>query len=93
MMHGAIEKVRDDSDVGGHGELAVGIRLETFRHRGDAVRLLDAERDGFRIRPIAAKQRDVGAVQRRDDATVRGRWPVAARICLARYAAVACGTA
>ena len=67
MMHGAIEKVRDDPDVRGHRELPAGIGSETFRDRGHPIRLVDAECDCFRIRPIAAKQRDVGAVQRRDD--------------------------
>ena len=52
------------------------------RNRGDAVRLLDRERDHAPIRRIAANQRDVGAVQRRhrprraiagDDASIWSR--------------------
>ena len=77
-------KVRDDADVAIDAELAKRVRLEALRHGGDAVGLLDAERDDFGIRRVAAEQRDVGAVQRRDDATARVSPPVDARICRAR---------
>ena len=42
-------------------------RFQAFRDRRDRVGLFDAERDGFRVRRIAADDRDVGAVKRRDD--------------------------
>ena len=74
-------------------QLALGVRLQALRHGGDAVGLLDAERDGFRVRRIAAEQRDVGAMQRRDDFRRRPASGGAARIWRARYAAVACGIA
>ena len=51
-----------------HAELAVGVGREALGHGRHAVRLLDAERDDLRVRRIAAEQRDVGAVQRRDHA-------------------------
>ena len=64
----AVDEVGNDPDVARHPELAIGIGLEALRDGGHAVGLLDAEGDGFRVRRIAAEQRDVGAVQRRDDA-------------------------
>ncbi len=66
-MDGAVEKIRDHADVVLDAKLPVRVGLEAFGDSRDAVRLLDAEGHGFRIRAVAAEQRDVGAVQRRDD--------------------------
>ena len=49
------------------------------------------KRDDLRVRAIAAEQRDVGAVQRGDHARHDAAVVDDARICRARYAAVACG--
>ena len=49
-------------------ELAEGVGLEALGDRRHAVGLLDAEGHGLRIGAVAAEQRDVGAVQRGDDA-------------------------
>ena len=64
----AIEEVRDDANLARHPELAVGVGFQALRYGRDAVRLLDAEGDGLRIRPVVADHRNVGAVQRGDHA-------------------------
>ena len=66
LVRFAVDEVGNDADVARHAEFAVGVGLEALGHRRHAVGLLDAERDDFRVRAIAAEQRDVGAVQRRD---------------------------
>ncbi len=67
MVRGAVQKVGDHSDVSGDFQLAARICLEAFRDRRDSVRLVDAERDRFRVRPVAPEQRDIRAVERGDD--------------------------
>ena len=62
-----IEEVGNDLDVSRHSECPVCIGLQAFRDRRDRIRLFDAVRDGFRIRRVAADDRDVSAVKRRDD--------------------------
>ena len=64
----AIEEIRNHADVTAHAQRGDRVCLQALRHRGDAVRLLDGERDDPRVRRVAADQRDVGAVQRRDRA-------------------------
>ena len=76
-----------------HAQLAVGVGLEALGDGRHAVGLLDAERDGLGVRAVAAEQRDVGAVERRDDRAARDASRCDARIWRARYAAVACGIA
>ena len=63
----AVEEVGDDLDAGAHRKLAVGVVPQAAGDRGDAVRLVDGERDRLQIGRVAADQGDVGAVQRRDD--------------------------
>ena len=78
-----------------HRQRAARVGAEALRHGGHAVGLLDGERHRFRIRVIAADERDVGAVQRRDDprrAVRRGRrpgsaWPDTRRSRAARRSA------
>ena len=72
-MDRAIEEVGNDADVAADAELAPRIGFEALGHRGDPVRLFDAERHGLRVRRVAAKQGNVGSVQRRDDL---GRHPI-----------------
>ena len=67
-MQAAIQKIRDDGDVAGYAKLFACGRPEAFRHGGDAIRLFDGERDDLGIRGVAANQRDVGTVERCDDA-------------------------
>ena len=62
----AIEKVRDHPNLAAYGHFSIRILAETVGHGGHAVGLVDAERGGFGVRRIAADQRHVGSVKRRD---------------------------
>ena len=62
-----VDEVVDDLDVVLHLELVDGHPLQELGDGGDAVRLLDAEARDLEERAVLAHQRDVGAVQRRDE--------------------------
>src|SRR4029077_1956098 len=44
MMNRAVEKVRNHADIGGDGQLAIGVRPEAVGYGCHAIGLLDAER-------------------------------------------------
>ena len=67
-IHAAVEKVRDHGDGVTHAQRGDRVGAEALGHRGHGVRPLDREGHHPGIRRIAADQRDVGAVQRRDGA-------------------------
>ena len=63
----ALEKVRDDANLALDRQRLIGVAPQAVGHRGHAVGLIDRKRHGLRVRRVAAEQRDVGAVKRRDD--------------------------
>src|SRR5262249_16887840 len=68
MVSVAIDEIRNDVDVACHAELAKSIGLQGVGHGRDSIGLLDAERYDLLVGPVRAEQRNVRAVQRRDDA-------------------------
>ena len=64
----AVEEVRQHVDRHRHAERAVGVGLEALRHGRHHVRLPDAVGHRLGVARVAADDRDVGAVERRDDA-------------------------
>ncbi len=67
QVDGAVEEIGDDRDFAVDLQDPVRVGAEALRHRRHAVRVLDRERDRLRIGPIAADERDIGAVERRHD--------------------------
>ena len=49
------------------GERLIRLETQAVGHRGHTVGLIDREGDGFRVGRVAAEQRDIGTVKRRDD--------------------------
>ena len=74
-----VDEVRDHFDRLLRPEVLRGLLLQPLRDRGDAVGHLDAELRDRQVARVAADERDVGAVQRRDDFQVACRRGSAAR--------------
>jgi hypothetical protein len=67
LVVAAVEKIRNHSNVALERQRRIRFCFQAFGHGRDAVRSLDRKCHGLGIRRIAAKQRDIGTVQRGDD--------------------------